>query len=147
MRTRMHRARYTSFMADMARRLLWFFFISSTIAYSVFLVAGSALLREAEADVLTVVVRDALSAGTHQLSGMVMVPSTCAQLIARTKQLDTHAYELVFETWMEPSIECMEESVPRRFDLILFAPATGVTIVASLDSEPLPLVIIPVTNS
>jgi hypothetical protein len=131
-------------MMETVWHLVWFFIVSTVVAYAVFLVAGSTIIRQAEADVNTVLVRDALAPGVHHLSGMVMVPRTCAQLTVRTRETETFTYEIAFGTWEEPNIECEEEPVPRRFTTVVFAPATGITFVGSFDGAPLPLVVYPV---
>lgn len=130
-------------MMETVRHLVWFFFVATAIAYAVFIAAGSSIVRQADADVRTVVVRDALSQGAHHLSGMVMVPRTCMQLMVRTHETHQFTYEIEFRTWEEPSIECRDELVPRRFNEIVFAPSTGITFVATLDAEPLPLIVYP----
>ncbi len=132
-------------MGETLRRFVWFFFVSSAVAYAFFLVVGSAIHTQAITETHTVVARDSLKPGTHYLAGMVMVRSTCAQLSVRAEKLSEDTYLLQFTTWTEPSLaDCVEEDTPRSFRSVVFAPAAGVRFVATLDDEPIPLVVIPV---
>jgi hypothetical protein len=132
-------------MGELLRRCVWFFIVASAIAYSVFLVAGSFISAQAIDASHIVQVRDALAPNVHNLSGMVMVPTTCTQLSVRTEQVSPFVYQLVFSTWKEPSVQdCENDEVPRAFRAVLFAPATGVDITATLDGAPLTLALFPV---
>lgn len=132
-------------MGELLQRIVWFFVVASAIAYAVFLVAGSFIQAQAVDAAHIVQVRDALAPNTHNLSGMVMVPTTCTQLSVRTEQVSQYVYELVFSTWKEPSVQdCDQDETPRAFRAILFAPATGVDITATLDGAPLTLAVFPI---
>lgn len=134
-------------MMEMVRHIVWFLIVSSVIAYAVFLVVGSVIANEASASTRVVVARDVLSPGAHHLSGMVMVPSTCSTLSVRTESVDRFTHRLVFTSWEDPAAsECLVEEVPRSFRAVLFAPATGVQILGSLDGMPLTMVVIPVID-
>lgn len=135
---------HTIYMADMARRLAWFFIVASAVSYACFLILGSTIQARADSDARTVFIRDVREAGVHRLSGMVMVQSTCADLYVRAEQHSNTNYGLVFSTWEQPALECARESVPRAFNAIVFAPAVGVHFTATLDGKPLPIVVVPV---
>lgn len=125
-------------------RLVWFTIVASAIAYVIFLVAGSLT----NTDIFSsnpIVIRDVLGSGTHQLSGMLMVPSTCDDLSAQTQELSSTTYELVFQTWQESSVVCKNEETPREFHVVAFAPATGVQFLATLDGTGFPIVVVPET--
>lgn len=131
-------------MADIFRRMLWFFIVCCAIAYAFFLLIGSTINTRAIDESRTVVARDALSQGAHNLSGMVMVRSTCDELTVRTKQLSFDTYLLQFTTWNQPSIaSCAKEDTPRSFRALVFAPSVGVRFTATLDDEPLRITVIP----
>ena len=89
-------------------------------------------------------VRDELRAGEHQLSGMVMVPTSCHELSVDTATISRTDYALVFKTWREPSVTCSDDEVPRAFHTVLFAPAANVNITATLDGSGLPLIVLPI---
>lgn len=131
-------------MAEILRRLLWFFIVSCAIAYALFLLVGSTIHAQAIDQSRVVVARDSLGQGVHNLAGMVMVHSSCAELSVRTEQLSQNTFELQFSTWNEPSLpSCAQEDTPRSFRALIFAPSVGVNFVATLDDEPLILSVIP----
>ena len=131
-------------MADIFRRLLWFFIVSCAIAYALFLIAGSTIHAAAIDQSRIVAARDSLSQNAHNLSGMVMVHSSCAELSVHTQQLSQTQFELQFTTWNEPSLpSCAQEDTPRSFRALVFAPSVGITFTASLDGEALILSVIP----
>lgn len=131
-------------MADIFRRLLWFFIVSCAIAYAFFLLIGSTIHAAAIDQSRVVVARDSLSQGAHNLSGMVMVHSTCDELSVRSVQLSDTLYQLQFSTWNEPSVQsCSKEDTPRSFRALVFAPSAGVYFSATLDDEPLTISVIP----
>lgn len=131
-------------MAEILRRLLWFFICSCAIAYALFLLAGSTIRASAIDQSRVVQVRDSLAPGVHNLAGMVMVRSTCSELSVRTEQLSDTLFELQFTTWNEASLAtCVQEDTPRSFRALIFAPAVGVDFSATLDGEPLVLSVIP----
>lgn len=133
-------------MRDVSLRLVWFAIVATAFAYCAFLLAGSAITARAVDETRILVVRDVLQPGAHHLSGMVSVPSTCAQLVVRTEKIADTAYKLVFSTWEEPNIDCVIEDTPRAFRSVVFAPATGITFLATLDELPLPMVVLPVVQ-
>ncbi len=133
-------------MADLLRRLVWFFVVAGAISYAVFLVAGNAIQTQALGNSKVVLIRDALKVGEHHLSGMVMVPSTCKQLSVRTEQVAQMLIHLRFTTWDEPSVGCKTEDTPRSFRAVVFAPSVGVEFIGTLDDEPLQLAVTPTTE-
>ena len=131
-------------MADFFRRMLWFFIVSCAIAYAFFLIVGSTISANAIDQSRIVVARDSLSQGAHNLSGIVMVRSTCAELSVHSEQLSSDTYQLQFTTWNEPSVSsCSDEDTPRPFRALIFAPSVGVNFTATLDDQPLMLSVIP----
>lgn len=127
---------------DLARRLVWFFVVASSLSYAVFLVAGSTIHKEAISETRRVLVRDYLKVGEHHLSGMVMVPSSCRQLSVKTEELSRELYHLKFTTWEEPYVDCTYEDTPRAFRAIVFAPSVGVDFLATLDGAPLEIAVV-----
>lgn len=130
-------------MADLVRRLVWFFVVASAVSYAIFLVAGNAIHIQALGDSRVVLVRDFLKVGEHHLSGMVMVSSTCKQLSVRTEELADAVILLEFTTWDEPNVTCVHEDTPRAFRTVVFAPSAGVEFIGVLDEEPLHLAVTP----
>ena len=130
-------------MMEVVRRLVWFTLVACVAAYSVYFFVGSAIEAQA-ADSGPVAIRDVLSSNTHNLFGMVPVPSTCRELSVRTEARSETAFAIIFTTWQDPSVVCTVDTVPRAFHAVLFAPAVGVSFVATLDGAPLPIAVIPV---
>ena len=130
-------------MSDIARRLLWSGLATTLGRYASTLLVGSVVSAQAAAARPPVSGRDELAAGMHRLSGMVMVPSACDELSVRTEKLGDYSYGLVFKTWREPAIQCSEGEVARSFHTVLYGPATGVTITASLDGRGFAILLLP----
>lgn len=130
-------------MSEIVQRFVWFFVASCAIAYVVFLLAGHMISADAAEVQRTVFVRDSLEPGVHHLSGMVFVPTTCSELTVRAQQVEDAVYELQFTTWETPVVKCAKEEVPRVFNVIVFAPSTGVRFFATLDGSTLPIVVLP----
>ena len=133
-------------MKDALVRLVWFFIVACATSYVVFLIAGSAIRAQAIDESRIFLIRDSLKPGVHYLSGIVMAPSTCAQISVRSKQVSTTTYELIFTSWEEPSVPCVQDDTPRSFRAVVFAPAAGVQFIGSLNEEPLSLAVIPVVQ-
>jgi len=133
-------------MIEFFRRLVWFFIVAAILAYAVFLVGGTIVQERAIADTRVVVVRDFLKVGEHHLSGMVMVPSSCTQLITKAVQISESAFQLKFSTWEEPYTKCKKEDTPRAFRTIVFAPSVGVEFSATLDGAPLTISVVQATE-
>lgn len=130
-------------MLELLRHLVWMSLICVSIAYTVFVVVGGAIHSQALSASRVVAVRDVYKPGEHDLSGMVMVPNTCSQLVLHTEDLGANTFELRFTTWREPYVDCVEEDTPRYFRAVLFAPAVGVRFVGSLDGSALDIATLP----
>jgi hypothetical protein len=133
-------------MRDVVFRIIWFAIVACALAYMSLIFFGYAFATKASENTHLVIVQDDLQKGSHHLSGMVMVPSTCAELTLATNKISDHAYELAFETWNVPSVACQKEEVPRAFRTTLFAPPVGVDFIASLDGKPLTILVAPVVE-
>jgi hypothetical protein len=88
-------------------------------------------------------VRDEIEPNAHHLAGMITVKSSCTELSAKTEELSPVLYKLKFSTWEHPNVECTRDSVQKEFHEIIFAPAVGIRFIATLDDEPLPIVVVP----
>lgn len=108
-------------------------------AYVVYLIAGGIATAQAAGAYDPVLVRDQLHVNEHHLSGMVTVHNSCDQLSVDTHTVAATTFELVFKTWRDPSVSCVRDDVPRHFHTVLFAPAVGVTFIATLDGIALPI--------
>jgi len=125
------------------RTIVVFTAVASVFAFVVLLGFGALVQTQIEADSRHIIVRDALGQRVHRLSGMVMVPSDCHELISRAMELDVTNYLLMFRTWEDPNRVCNNEDMPRQFNLTVFAPSTGVAFQAMLDDVSIPLTVIP----
>jgi len=113
-------------MSEVFRNTLLFLCFSGIAAYGAFLLLDGVVNAQTNDDARTIVVRDVVDRNTHNLSGMVVVPSQCHELITYTKQIDPSNYLLAFETWEDPNRTCAQNLVSRAFHLTLFAPSTGI---------------------
>lgn len=127
---------------ELLRHAVWYLCLPALIAYGVFLLLDGVVNADTKRGASTVVVRDVLKKDAHNLSGTVMVPSPCHQLIAHTKQIDPSNYLLAFDTWEDPSRVCTRDLVPRTFHLTLFAPPTGVAFQGTFNDRPIALEVV-----
>ena len=139
--------RYTVCMEGMFSRLGWFSVVAIAIAYALYLIVGSIVNAEASGAHAPVLIRDAVQANVHQLSGMIMVPTSCDELSVTKQTISPTNYALVFETWREPSIACTSDATPRPFQVTVFAPATGVYFSATLNGIAVPIAVVPVLTA
>lgn len=128
-------------MLEMGSRLAWFFFVSCASAYAIFLSVGSIINADAVDTSRIVQVRDVLEPNAHHLSGMVMVHRTCDALSVETEALAPDMHKLIFSTWQQPNVECVRDDIPRTFRASVVAPAAGVSFIATLDEQPLTLIV------
>jgi hypothetical protein len=129
-------------MGDIVRSMVWFAIVATATSYAIFAVLGNFAAASA-ADEGPIPVRDLLEPGVHHLSGMVMVPSACDELTVRAQQISTTTYQLAFQTWQDPSVPCPTDPTPREFNVVAFAPSTGVEFSAALDGRQFPIAVIP----
>jgi hypothetical protein len=94
-----------------------------------------------------VIIRDVVGKDEHHLSGTLYVAATCDELSVTYKQVSKSGYELLFETWPEPSVPCKREPSARPFDIVIFAPSSGTHFTASLDNKPLPIAVYPTAET
>jgi hypothetical protein len=127
--------------------LLWFTIVSCAIASIVLIGVGKMVYANAAGENDPTVVRDELGLGSHHLYGMVMVSQTCDELQDHIQLVSSTTYEVVFDTWQEPSVPCLNQRTPRVFHESIFAPPTGVEFVATLDGAVLPIAIVPVVSA
>lgn len=129
-------------------RMGWFAIVAVAFSYGVCLVAGSIESAQAAGVNDPVAIRDALGPDSHELSGILMVPTTCDQLMVHTEQLAADSFELAFTTWHDPSIaSCPTDPTARAFQAELFAPAAGIDIAATMNGVAFPIAVIPVVPS
>ncbi len=129
-------------MSDIFSRAFWIWAIVFLIVYGIYVETGLTLNATTPARA-PIVVRDVLGTGSHFLSGIVTVSSSCDQLALKVRQSNSSEFSLIFSTWQEPSIPCVVSPTPRVFRTTVFAPSSGVHFVATLDDETLPLAVFP----
>lgn len=137
---------YNTCMVAVLHRLFWVLAVSGAIAYGVYLVIGSTIQAEADEYTKRVLARDVIDRGAHHLSGMVFVLTGCHELSVRAEELSGKIQHIVFSTWETPYAECVREPVPRAFTIVIFEANADVRFVATMDNEPLSLVVIPVSS-
>lgn len=133
---------YTVGMSEVLRNALIFLCLSGVAAYGAFLLLDGVVDAQAQEESHTIVVRDFLDKNTHNLSGMVVVPSPCHELITYTKQIDPANYLLAFETWEDPNRTCAQNEISRAFHLTLFAASTGIAFQGMFNERSIPLQVI-----
>jgi len=129
-------------MGDMMRRMVWFAIVLTAASFAIFAVLGNFAISSAENEG-PVLIRDVVTPGVHNLSGMILLPLSCDELSTQSKPVSSTTYQLIFETWQDPSIACPEEPTPREFKTVIFAPQTGVTFFATLDGQGFPIQVTP----
>ena len=128
---------------DFFRSLVWFLLILFVGLGATFIVA-SEIRRTQLKPSRPILARDTIGAGSHTLSGIVMVPSSCDEIIVNTRKTSDTSYALIVSTWREPYIPtCISREISREFRAIIFAPSIGVSFTASLDGVPVPIAVIP----
>lgn len=129
-------------MWDMVRGMVWFAVVSTVASFAIFAVLGNFAIAGAENEG-PVVIRDVLSPGVHQFSGMIVLPLACDELSVQSEPVSSTTYMLVFQTWQDPSIACPSEPTPREFKTTVFAPSAGVVFLATLDGNGFPIEVEP----
>jgi hypothetical protein len=133
-------------MWEVARRLIVFTVFATGVAYAVFLMAGATIYAQESQHLRTVWVRDEVGPDIHRLSGSVAVPSSCHELRVFSEKLSERVYKLSLHTWEHPYVDCVDASVTVGFREVIFAPAAGITFIATLDGKPLPIIVTPVVE-
>lgn len=129
---------------DMVRQAVWYTLVSIFAVYGFFLIVGTYSKTRMSTYQEPTRVRDSYSVETrsHTLSGYVMVPTACDQLIVSTQEVAPATYMLKFSTWRETAVDCKkDEPVSRSFRAVVAAPAVGSHFVASLNGASLPIVV------
>lgn len=118
------------------------------VAYACYVIGAGVVIADVSGSYRPVIVRDELAPNQHYLSGMIMVDNTCDQLTLSTKAISDTNFELVFGTWREPSSAvCADDPSPRSFRALLFAPAAGVSFIATYNGRSLPIAVVTMTPS
>ncbi len=123
---------------DMFVRLLVLSAFATLMAIAAQLYFGSIIFASSKAEAQKIVLRDVYQKETHELSGIVMVPSDCHDLSVRTREVDADTTALIFETWADPTRECGQSAAPRAVRSVVFGPA-DLEFRALLDGEWIPL--------
>ena len=125
-------------MSEAIRGFAWFSVVACALAFVVLVFAGRSVFASEAGEHDAIVIRDEIHGRNHQLSGMIVVPSSCDSLLERVEAVDNDTYQIVFSTWHEPSVFCEAGAVPRPFEDTFFAPAQ-VEYTATLDGAVLPI--------
>lgn len=133
-------------MDEALRRAGWVCIAVVIGGYFTYLAADATFNSDASKIDIPIIVRDKLKRDEHHLSGTLIVPSSCDQLKVTSKQISKTEYQLVFETWPEPSISCEDTPSPRVFSTVVFAPSVGVHFSALLDKKPLEIAVYPTVS-
>ena len=120
---------------------IWYSLVGCAIAYTSFVVGGAIFNAHVLAAKMPTLIHDDVQPNTHHLWGTVTVLSPCDQLSVHTNEVSPTLYQIVLETWKEPSVQCAKGSATRSFETIVFAPTKGVSFIASLDGAPLPIAV------
>ena len=133
---------YTVAMWDMVRRMVWFAIVLTAASFAIFSVLGNFAISSAE-NRGPVLIRDVVSTDVHTISGMLLLPLSCDELSVQSKPVSSSTYQLIFDTWQDPSIPCPEEPTAREFKTVIFAPQMGITFFATLNGQGFPIQVTP----
>lgn len=123
----------------MAVRLTFFIVFAVLVAGASHIFFGSIIFAAAQEGASAIVLKDEFKNGTHELSGIVMVPSSCHDLTVRTKDVTHTMSAVIFETWEQPFIaNCDRSPSPRSVQAVLFG-AENLDIRAIYDGEWVPI--------
>lgn len=126
----------------MMARLTLFTVTAVAIAYTAHIFFGGIIFAAAEQNANAIVLKDVYGNEQHELSGIVMVPSTCHDLTVRAKDIDARSTAIILETWEQPfASECEKAPTPRSIHVTAFGPE-GLDLHGILDGEWAPLTII-----
>ncbi|MBI4068236.1 hypothetical protein HY413_02410 [Candidatus Kaiserbacteria bacterium] len=127
-------------------RLTLFTVTAIAIAYAAHMFFGSIIFAAAEEDASAIVLRDIYKNERHELSGIVMVPSTCHDLTVRAKDIDARSTAIILETWEQPfASACDKAPTPRAIHVTAFGPE-GLDLRGMQDGAWVPLTIIETRN-
>lgn len=125
------------------RSVVWFVLIL-LIGFSATLIVANEIVRANLKPIRPILVRDKIGVGSHILSGVVPVSSTCDEVIVYTEKISDSLYAIIFTTWREPYISsCVERETSREFRAVIFAASLGVSFTATLNGEPVSIAVIP----
>ena len=125
-------------MDDMFWRMMVITFASVLVASASFLLFKTILIPEPDPKEDPIVVTDTVGKGTHNLTGILPVPSNCHSLSVSVREVGLFQYQLTFLTRPEPSrTDCVDETAYQTFYALVFAPALGAHFTATLDETPL----------
>ncbi len=123
-------------------RLTLFSITAIAVAYAAHMFFGSIIFAAAEEDASAIVLRDSYKNEQHDLSGIVMVPSSCHDLTVRAKDIDARNTAIILETWEEPFVsECEQTPTPRSIHVTAFGPE-GLDFYGILDGDWVPLTVL-----
>jgi len=94
-----------------------------------------------------ILIRDKIYPGIHHLQGTINVPKTCDELVVHTEQVTKDGYRIVFETWEDPSLNCLKAESPREFEAVAFAPSVGTHFTATIDGAIIPIAVVQDTSA
>ena len=133
----------SNILINILRSLVWFMIVLTVGLGITFVVADTVAHTQVLNAPTPVLVQDSIGIGSHTLSGVISVPSSCDQMTVHTQQISPSSYLILFDTWREPYIQCAEQGSVREFHVIIFASSLGVSFSATLDGSPIPIAVVP----
>ena len=127
-------------MSPSFARGVWTCVLIAACSYAGYTFFGSQLLAQSSGAQSPVLIRDVITPGKHEFSGVVPVGFSCETLSVKVVTQE-HAEELQFTTWADPAVTCSPGPVPRQFSTEAFGPADQ-PFVATLDGEPLAIAVL-----
>jgi hypothetical protein len=125
------------------RSIVWFVLIL-LVGFGATLIVANEVVRANLKPIKPILIRDKVGVGSHILSGVVPVSSSCDEVIVYTDKISDSLYAIIFTTWREPYISsCVERELSREFRAVIFAASIGVSFTATLNGEPIPIAVIP----
>lgn len=127
-------------MDEALRRAGWIAVMVVAGSYLTFL-GGDYVFNKDVATSSPILIDDVIRKDQHNLYGKILVPKSCLEVTLNTEKKSERDFMLAFSTWEEPGVKCKEEYTERVFNTTVFAPSDNVKFTASIDKEPLPIIV------
>jgi hypothetical protein len=129
-------------MDDALRGAGWIIVVAICAAYVTYVMTDS-VFGEKQSKAKPMIIRDAIRNEEHHLTGTLYVEHSCEQLSTNSRAIAKGEYEIVFTTWPDSAVRCIEGSYSRSFDTVVFADTRMPHFTATLDGKEYPIVVFP----
>jgi hypothetical protein len=127
-------------MDEALRRAGWIVVMVIAGSYVTFL-GGDYVFNKDVATSSPILIDDVIRKDQHHLYGKIIVSKSCLEVTLDAKKITERNFILAFSTWEEPGVKCKNEYTERVFNTTIFAHPEDVEFAATLDTEPLPIIV------